>query len=229
MRNRMKDPLDYTEDELRSLNKDELQALLKISKNKESLYNTRQLVEKTLINSLYGAMANKWFPLFNEQMAAAITGNGRYFIRKLGDYIEEKLQNLNPSNVPYLVYGDTDSVVGDTYIRTDEGDIKIEDLFNMLDGYIEERNENNFIKHVHQNSNTMKAASVNQQKQLQYNNINYVMKHKVKKRMFQVNCGGDSVTITEDHSMMVIRDNKLIETKPTELRPNDRLIKIKDI
>jgi len=106
----MKDVLDYTEDELRALSTDELEALLKQAENGESLFNTKQLVEKTMINSLYGAMANKWFPLFNEDMAAAITGNGRYFIQKLANYIEDTLQKMLPQEKPYIVYGDTDSV-----------------------------------------------------------------------------------------------------------------------
>lgn len=104
-----KDVLEFTEDELRALSDADLEALLKKSEDGESLYNTRQLVEKTMINSLYGAMANKWFPLFNESMAAAITGNGRFFIQKLAIYIEETLQKLLPQEKPYIVYGDTDS------------------------------------------------------------------------------------------------------------------------
>ena len=105
-----KDVLEYTEDELKNLSDDELEGLLALAENGESLYNTRQLVEKTMINSLYGAMANKWFPLFNESMAAAITGNGRFFIQKLAKYIEETLQKLLPQEKPYIIYGDTDSV-----------------------------------------------------------------------------------------------------------------------
>lgn len=105
----MKEVLEYTEEELRALSKDELKLLLKRAKDGESLFNTRQLVEKTLINALYGALANKYFPLFNEQMAAAITGNGRYFIRKLSNNIEAKLQELLPQDNPYVLYNDTDS------------------------------------------------------------------------------------------------------------------------
>lgn len=105
-----KNVLDYTEDELRSMSTDDLNNLLHIAENGESLYNTRQLVEKTLINSLYGAMANKWFPLFNESMAAAITGNGRFFIQKLAINIEDALQKLLQQEKPYIIYGDTDSV-----------------------------------------------------------------------------------------------------------------------
>jgi hypothetical protein len=47
----MKDVLEYTEEELRSLPREELEKLLEEAENKESLYNTTQLVEKTLINS----------------------------------------------------------------------------------------------------------------------------------------------------------------------------------
>jgi len=106
----LKDVLEYTEDELNNLSTEELEGLLKLSENNESLYNTRQLVEKTLINSVYGAMGNRHFPLFNEDMAAAITGNGRFFIQKLANYIEKRLQQLLPSEKPYIIYGDTDSV-----------------------------------------------------------------------------------------------------------------------
>jgi hypothetical protein len=106
----MKEVLEYTEDELWQLPKAELEVLLQKAEYGESLFNTKQLVEKTMINSLYGALANKWFPLFNEEMAAAITGNGRYFIQKLANYIEKALQELLPQDKEYIVYGDTDSV-----------------------------------------------------------------------------------------------------------------------
>jgi hypothetical protein len=105
----MKDPLEYSEEELNQLSDDELELLVSMCGTKESLFNTRQLVEKVTINSLYGALANKWFPLFNEEMAAAITGNGRFFIQKLANYIEETLQKMLPQEKPYIVYGDTDS------------------------------------------------------------------------------------------------------------------------
>jgi len=221
----MKNVLEYTEDELRQLSKSELTKLLKEAENGESLYNTKQLVEKTMINSLYGALANKYFPLFNEDMAAAITGNGRYFIQKLANYIEKALQGLLHQEKPYIVYGDTDSVLGSTLIKTNKGDIKIEDLFNTLNGEIEFRGKDNYILHV---TDKISSASVSKNKELEYNQINYVMKHKVKKRMYKIKCNGDDVTITEDHSMMVIRDNKLIEIKPKDVLKTDKLVKIKN-
>jgi DNA polymerase elongation subunit (family B) len=106
----MNDVLEYTESELRELSDSELKKLYAEAESKESLYKTNQLALKTIMNSLYGAMANRWFSLFNEDMAAAITGNGRYFIRKLANNIESTLQNLLKIDGTYIVSGDTDSV-----------------------------------------------------------------------------------------------------------------------
>jgi len=108
--NDMNDPLNYTEDELKALSTEDLELLIKTAKAKEALFDTEQLALKIMMNALYGAMANKYFPLFNEQMAAAITGNGRYFIQKLAKYIEKTLQGLHKSEKQYLIYSDTDSV-----------------------------------------------------------------------------------------------------------------------
>lgn len=66
---------------------------------------------KILMNSLYGALANRYFPLFNEQMASAITGNGRYFIRGLGEHIENILKEVSNTDETLWLYSDTDSVM----------------------------------------------------------------------------------------------------------------------
>jgi len=105
----LSDVLDYTEAELRNMNVDELRKLEYEAASLESKFNTSQMTSKLLINSLYGALANKWFPLFEESMAQAITSNGRYFIRKLSNYIEETLQNMIKSEKPYIIYNDTDA------------------------------------------------------------------------------------------------------------------------
>lgn len=219
----MKDVLEYTESELSQLSTEDLQLLLREAEMKESLYNTSQLVQKVLINSLYGALANKWFPLFNEDMAAAITGNGRYFIRKLANYIEETLQKMYKRKNPYVIYGDTDSCVGSTLIRTSQGLLKIEDLYHILAGEIEIRGKNNFIKHINKNITT---PSVSKDLKLENKTIKYIMKHKVKKRMFKIKHNNDEVIVTEDHSVMTLRENKLIAVSAKDLKKGDKIIKL---
>jgi len=65
---------------------------------------------KISINSLYGALANEYFPLFNRDIAASITGNGRIFIQGVANYVNEKLRSFLKTDHDFLVYGDTDSV-----------------------------------------------------------------------------------------------------------------------
>ena len=52
------------------------------------------------------------------------------------------------------------------------------------------------------------------------------MKHKVKKRMFKIKCDDDSVVVTEDHSIIVDRDNTLVSCKPSEILTTDKIVKI---
>lgn len=70
---------------------------------------TSQLTDKLSINSLYGALGQRYFPLFNESIAAAITGNGRFFIKLLANNIEDKLQSMISNKSSYVIYNDTDS------------------------------------------------------------------------------------------------------------------------
>ena len=74
----MKDPLDYTEEELKSLSIEELKELKSLSLMKKDFYNTKQLVEKTLINSLYGAIGNVYFPLYHEDIAVMVDISSGY-------------------------------------------------------------------------------------------------------------------------------------------------------
>ena len=75
-----------------------------------TLKDTEQMTAKIQINSLYGALAAKHFSMYNEKIAQAITGSGRYFIKMLANDVEDKLQSMIPSKNPYLVAGDTDSI-----------------------------------------------------------------------------------------------------------------------
>lgn len=86
-------------------------------------WDVYQMALKIAMNSLYGALANVHFPLFNRDIAASITGNGRIFIQGLANYINDKLQHALQSKSNFVVYGDTDSV----YFTLDELVQKLKD------------------------------------------------------------------------------------------------------
>ena len=214
------DVLNCSREDLEKLSDSELEKLLKYTQDKGNEYYILQIALKTLINSLYGALGNKAFILINEKIAQAITGNGRYFIKSFGRRIEKYLQSLKKWNKPYYIYSDTDSCVGDTLISTSLGKIKIEDLFEKS-GEIVKNENGSFVKRLDEK---ILAKSMNSNFEIQDKKIIYVMKHKVNKRMFKISTDNRSVIITEDHSVMINRNNNLISVKPTEILKSDELI-----
>ena len=214
------DVLNCSREDLEKLSDSELEKLLKYTQDKGNEYYILQIALKTLINSLYGALGNKAFILINEKIAQAITGNGRYFIKSFGRRIEKYLQSLKKWNKPYYIYSDTDSCVGDTLISTSLGKIKIEDLFEKL-GEIVKNENGSFVKRLDEK---ILAKSMNSDFEIQDKKIIYVMKHKVNKRMFKISVNNKSVIITEDHSVMINRNDNLISAKPIEILETDDLI-----
>lgn len=214
------DVLNCSREDLEKLSDSELEKLLKYTQDKGNEYYILQIALKTLINSLYGALGNKAFILINEKIAQAITGNGRYFIKSFGRRIEKYLQSLKKWNKPYYIYSDTDSCVGDTLISTSLGKIKIEDLFERP-GEIVKNENGSFIKRLDEK---ILAKSMNSNFEIQNKKIIYVMKHKVNKRMFKISVNDKSVIITEDHSVMIKRNDNLMSVKSNEILETDDLI-----
>ena len=75
-----------------------------------AIAKNQQMALKILLNSLYGAMGNKWFRYFDMRIAEGITLTGQATIRwaenNLNDYLNKALQ----TNKDYVVAIDTDSV-----------------------------------------------------------------------------------------------------------------------
>lgn len=120
-----------------------------------------------------------------------------------------------------VYYIDTDSVDGSSAIRTNIGEFKIEDLWKMSDE-----------KHYHNGKFIgilpgMKTFSFNKEKGIiEERNINFIMKHKVRKKMYRIKSNGKYVDITEDHSIDVDRNGDIISISPKNLLKSDKIISI---
>lgn len=183
--------------------------------------DVKQLTLKIAINALFGACGNNHFILYNNGIAAGITGNSRFYINLMGKNIEKYLNDLaKTKDEKYLIYQDTDSVVYDTLININDKQYKIGDFFNESLGKIKQIGDNKFIKEVFGYS----TDSVNKNFEKETKNIKYVMKHKVKKRFYKIKYKDKEVILTEDHSLIVLRDNKLIAIKPREIIKGDKII-----
>ena len=78
-------------------------------------YYNRQLNYKILANSIYGVFGTKYFTFYNTDVALSITSVGRYLIKNVINYVDDKtwIEDINGFKYTFLtkvVYGDTDSV-----------------------------------------------------------------------------------------------------------------------
>jgi intein/homing endonuclease len=123
-----------------------------------------------------------------------------------------------------IIYGDTDSHLGSTVIRTNKGNVAVEELFESCTEFW-----NNGDKE-YANDSTLKVLSYDpSDNTLMYDSINYIYRHKVTKDLYEIEDElGNIVTVTEDHSVMVEREGILCEVKPMDIQENDILISVLD-
>ena len=176
------------------------------------------------MNSLYGAVANQYFIYFIAAMAEAITTSGQLSVKTAEKYVNEYLNKvLGADNVDYTVYMDTDSVVGSTKIVVNEEEKTIEDFYNsIVSPHFIKRDDFNEDYIIDLSGNKFLASSVNINSNIETKPIKYIMKHKVKKRLYKISLSnGKSVTVTEDHSIVAKnkKTGKLISIPPYKLDP----------
>lgn len=73
-------------------------------------YQNKQWAIKILMNSLFGAIGNKWYRYFDLDIAEGITLTGQYVIKWCEETINDELNRLLGTDDDYVVAIDTDSV-----------------------------------------------------------------------------------------------------------------------
>ena len=108
-----------------ALSMEELEKLLDEYQKKSSDFHNEEQGVKLTLNSIYGALGNKWFSLANIDVAESVTLQGqdiwkfaekiinRYFneLWHLDTELHEKMgiKNVRPLSLDFVIYGDTDS------------------------------------------------------------------------------------------------------------------------
>lgn len=75
-----------------------------------SIYKNKQQAIKILLNSLFGAIGNKWYRYFDLRVAEGITLTGQFVIRWCERAINKELNKLLGTDEDYVIAIDTDSV-----------------------------------------------------------------------------------------------------------------------
>lgn len=186
-----------------------------IDDDKIRMLGNKQQAIKILLNSLYGALGSPYFRWYDLRVAEGITHSGQAAIQ----WSERQINNLMGRDAVIAI--DTDSVAGDSIININGEEITIEDFFNDSIGTVETRSNDNYIKRL---DGTYITPSMSDEEALEKSPVNYIMAHKVKKRFFKISFEGKEVVVTEDHSIIVEENNKLISIKPSDLDPQTHKI-----
>jgi len=172
---------------------------------------------------VYGALGNAGSRFFDARVAQSTTLSGRCIVK----HMQSKINEIIAGDYNHLgiscIYGDTDSVDASSIINTSVGQRTIEDLF--LNGNLfwnegdKEYSVNDQIKLIGYD-HSLKTTD--------WKNYNYVYRHKVSKKKYQVSTtDGKSVIVTADHSIMILtKDGQLVSKKPTELSIGDKVISL---
>ena len=102
--------------------------------------------------------------------------------------------------------------------------IKIKNLYNIIKQLNPNEQKIKPGKFIIECPNGLLTPSVNKNIKLEYKPIVYIIKHKTEKELYKINIKDNEIIVTEDHSCMVIRNNKLIEIKPKEIKATDKFV-----
>lgn len=212
--------------------------LMLVENESTYLFGMEQAV-KEMMNSMYGGSSNVSFYWFNMDFANDITGESRWLIHKMEEHIPEHFNkewlNLkdvhkklgievdenvvkemlkNKEDIVTLVYGDSCS--GDTVISLKDNEKTIESLFNECSVVFEDRGKEFGI--------TDKYILNFNGKELVYNKIKWVIRHKTNKSKWQIHTKNNTIEVTGDHSCIIWKNNKMVEISPKDMNNGDLVI-----
>ena len=219
----------------------EIKKLEQLSKN----YKNEEQGVKLTLNSIYGAVGNQYFALFNLEVAEAVTMQGKdlwkYAEKIINNYFQKYwhldqeiheiigCKNVKPVTTDMVIYGDTDSVFSHTLldIYTNKyNSIMIGELFeDLMRTYKIQRD-------ISGNEIIMNPdfKVLNYKENLIYSPVKKLIRHRVRKSKWKLTTeSGKEVIVTNDHSLTIIRDGKKITVKPSEVNiQTDSVIEIID-
>jgi len=111
-------------------------------KNDIAKYHNFQMARKIQLNSLFGAIGNKWFRYFDERIAESITLTGQLIIRDTAKVIDEFMNKfLGTEDEVYSFYTDTDScyLTLDAMVEKHLNGRSHGEIISVLDKFVEDK------------------------------------------------------------------------------------------
>jgi hypothetical protein len=185
-------------------------------------WDKRQLVKKINLNSAYGALLNAGSRFFDQRLGQSTTLCGRLVAKHMASQVNDCLTGDYEHMGKAIIYGDTDSFLGSSLIESSLGAKTVEELFNCGNEHWDD-NGKEYAYHP----NLMVMTYDPDRNEPYLGHTEYIYRHKVSKDLYEIEDElGNTITVTEDHSVMIERDGVLMEAKPADITNDDILISI---
>jgi hypothetical protein len=201
---------------------------LKVEKDKaEALAKIQDVFQhsfKIYLNSVYGFTGAQYSPVFSQDIAEAVTLTGQATTKEMVRYTNAALNKIGGTDdsVQHVIAGDTDSVFSDALVYANNKLKTIKSIFDdiLKNGSLDKLENGTEVAIPNFKILTKSINGTT--------TIKNVSRHKVSKERYKISINdNDSLFITKDHSIIVYRNNELIECKPNEVKDTDYLIQIK--
>jgi DNA polymerase elongation subunit (family B) len=189
------------------------------------------MARKVLLNALYGALTNVGSRFCDKRIGQSTTLTGRQITKHMLSKINEVLLGEYSHDGESIKYGD--SVTGDAMIRINDGtQIRIDTLFDSLKKKVITQDGKAYAVITDETNGLGEPIQVlgynSKKNQAEFGDIFHVMKHLTTKQKWQIETeDGNSVVVTNDHSIIIDRNGSIIEVKPSEILDDDLLICVK--
>jgi hypothetical protein len=134
--------------------------------------------------------------------------------------LHEKMgvRNVRKLSLDFIIYGDTDSSIGDTTVIAEYNNlierIKFKDLFKIF-------SKTHEIFLDHKNNEIIEPRNLqtlNYKDDVLFSKVKKIIRHKVRKAKWKIiTSSGKEIIVTNDHSITIFRDGKKIHIKPSEI------------
>ncbi len=180
-----------------------------------------QFTQKILLNSIYGVFANRHGPLYDIDCAGSITLTGQAVIKEASDIIDKYVTDKYGVTGSITHYNDTDSVDGNTLIRTNKGVIPLQDLYESYKDKVYTSKENHSIVIP----NDLTCLSVDTKNIPIFVKVKALSKHNTHKKKYRIKLkNGKEIITSSDHVCIVMKNNKKIQKSAKDIKVGEKMI-----
>lgn len=172
-----------------------------------------QLAYKITANSLYGQVGARTSPICYKELAASTTATGRNLVLKLRDFAEANYDCK-------VVYGDSVMPYTPIMLKKNE-EVYVKQVKDVQSELIDWTSYEGFLKEGYNKEKLdVQSEELYTWTHEGWQQVNRVVRHKTKKKIFRITTGTCIVDVTEDHSLL---SDKLEPLKPESLKVGTEL------